>query len=181
MDLTAAPYGSARYPFEGRMDERIFARFHLDAGTVDVVMQPLETIVCEDRLGFAGIETSWVRMIAGNSSSPKRFMPNREPVSREGVVARGILAFYKPKTPDRPTPSNSHCGTLHRSWNISCLAGDITLRAIPRVSVVFPDCQRPVHRVAYSHHEARTSFAQVPRKTGGPVPPCTLGCLPSCG
>ena len=34
MDLTAAPYGGARYPVEARMDERIFARFHLDAGLV---------------------------------------------------------------------------------------------------------------------------------------------------
>ena len=34
MDLTAAPYGGARYPVEARMDERIFARFHLDAGIV---------------------------------------------------------------------------------------------------------------------------------------------------
>jgi len=64
MDLTAAPYGGARYRVEARMDERIFARFHLDAGIGDVVMQPLETIVCRDWLGFAGIETPRVRMIA---------------------------------------------------------------------------------------------------------------------
>ena len=64
MDLTAAPYGGARYPVEARMDERIFARFHLDAGTGDVVMQPLDTIVCRDWLGFAGIESSKVQMIA---------------------------------------------------------------------------------------------------------------------
>jgi nucleotidyltransferase AbiEii toxin of type IV toxin-antitoxin system len=64
MDLTAAPYGGARYPVEARMDERIFARFHLDAGIGDVVIQPLETIVCQDWLGFAGIESSQVRMIA---------------------------------------------------------------------------------------------------------------------
>ena len=64
MDLTAAPYGGARYPVEARMDERIFARFHLDAGVGDVVMQPLETIVCRDWLGFAGIESSRVLMIA---------------------------------------------------------------------------------------------------------------------
>ncbi len=64
MDLTAAPYGGARYPVEARMDERIFARFHLDAGIGDLVMQPLETIVCRDWLGFAGIESSRVRMIA---------------------------------------------------------------------------------------------------------------------
>ena len=64
MDLMAAPYGGARYPVEARMDERIFARFHLDAGIGDVVMQPLETIVCRDWLGFAGIESSQVQMIA---------------------------------------------------------------------------------------------------------------------
>jgi hypothetical protein len=46
------------------MDERIFARFHLDSGIGDAVMQPLETIACRDWLGFAGIESSRVRMIA---------------------------------------------------------------------------------------------------------------------
>ena len=64
MDLTAAPYGGARYPVEARMDERIFARFHLDAGIGDVVMHPIETIVCRDWLGFAGIESSRVHMLA---------------------------------------------------------------------------------------------------------------------
>ena len=64
MDLTAAPYGGARFPVEARMDGRIFARFHLDAGFGDVVMQPVETMVCRDWLGFAGIEASRVRMIA---------------------------------------------------------------------------------------------------------------------
>ena len=63
MDLNAAPYGGARYPIEARMDGRVFARFHLDASIGDVVMQPLETVVCRDWLGFAGIEASRVRMI----------------------------------------------------------------------------------------------------------------------
>jgi Nucleotidyl transferase AbiEii toxin, Type IV TA system len=63
MDLAAAPYGGARYPVEAWMDERIFARFHLDAGIGDVVMEPLETVVCRDWLKFAGIEASRVRMI----------------------------------------------------------------------------------------------------------------------
>jgi len=64
MDLTAAPYGGARYPIEARMDERTFARFHVDAGVGDVVIRPPETIVCRDWLGFAGIESSRVVMIA---------------------------------------------------------------------------------------------------------------------
>jgi len=64
MDLTAAPYGGARYSVETRMDGRIFARFHLDAGVGDVVIQPLETAECHDWLGFAGIERPRVRMIS---------------------------------------------------------------------------------------------------------------------
>src|SRR6266446_7649858 len=63
MDLTAAPYGGARYPVEARMDARIFARFHLDVGIGDVVIQPLETVACQDWLGFAGIQRPQVRMI----------------------------------------------------------------------------------------------------------------------
>jgi hypothetical protein len=64
MDLNAAPYGGARYSVEARMDERTFARFHLDAGIGDVVSPPLDTIVCLDWLGFAGIEPTPVRMIS---------------------------------------------------------------------------------------------------------------------
>jgi hypothetical protein len=64
MDLTAAPYGGARYSVETRMAGRIFARFHLDAGVGDVMIPPLETVACHDWLGFAGIEKSRVRMIS---------------------------------------------------------------------------------------------------------------------
>ena len=63
MDLTAAPYGGARFPVEARMDDRTFARFHLDAGVGDVIVEPLETIACQDWLGFAGIESPRVVMI----------------------------------------------------------------------------------------------------------------------
>lgn len=64
MDLNAAPYGGARFQVEAKMDARVFARFHLDAGIGDVVMEPLESRVCRDWLGFAGIDASRVRMIA---------------------------------------------------------------------------------------------------------------------
>jgi len=46
------------------MDARVFARFHLDAGIGDAMMQPLETVACRDWLGFAGIEPSRVLMIS---------------------------------------------------------------------------------------------------------------------
>jgi hypothetical protein len=49
---------------EARLDERTFARFHLDVGIGDVVLHPVESVVCRDWLGFAGIEASHVQMIA---------------------------------------------------------------------------------------------------------------------
>jgi hypothetical protein len=86
LDLAAAPYGGARYPVEARMDHRIFARFHLDAGLGDVVMQPLETIVCRDWLGFAGIETPRVLMIAREQQFAEKVhaytLPRNAPNSR---------------------------------------------------------------------------------------------------
>jgi Nucleotidyl transferase AbiEii toxin, Type IV TA system len=86
MDLTAAPYGGARYPVEARMDERIFARFHLDAGVGDVIMRPLETIVCRDWLAFAGIESSRVLMIAREQQFAEKIhaytLPRNAPNSR---------------------------------------------------------------------------------------------------
>jgi hypothetical protein len=80
MDLAAAPYGGARFPVEARMDERTFARFHLDAGIGDVIMPPLETIECRDWLGFAGIESARVRMIAREQQFAEKIHAYRETV-----------------------------------------------------------------------------------------------------
>ena len=64
MDLDAAPYGGARYPVDTRMDDRAFARFHLDAGIGDAVIQPVEIIDCRDWLSFAGIASARVQAIS---------------------------------------------------------------------------------------------------------------------
>jgi hypothetical protein len=41
-DLEGAPYGGARYPVEAVLGGRTFARFHLDIGVGDLVMEPVE-------------------------------------------------------------------------------------------------------------------------------------------
>lgn len=86
MDLTAAPYGGARYSVEARMDGRIFSRFHLDAGVGDVVMQPLEIVECHDGLGFAGIDTPRARMISREQQFAEKIhaytLPRSSPNSR---------------------------------------------------------------------------------------------------
>ena len=86
LDLDAAPYGGARYPIEARMDARIFARFHLDAGIGDAVMQPLEVLECRDWLDFAGIEKCQVLMIPREQQFAEKLhaytLPRSNPNSR---------------------------------------------------------------------------------------------------
>jgi hypothetical protein len=64
LDLDAAPYGGARFPVDARMDGRIFARFHLDAGIGDVIIRPIEIIAGRDWLSFAGITPAQVQTIS---------------------------------------------------------------------------------------------------------------------
>jgi predicted nucleotidyltransferase component of viral defense system len=54
-DLDGAPEGGSRYPVQARMDGRDFARFHVDVGVGDEVLEPLEVVTGEDWLGFGGV------------------------------------------------------------------------------------------------------------------------------
>jgi predicted nucleotidyltransferase component of viral defense system len=57
-ELDGAPEGGSRYPVEARMDGREFARFHVDVGIGDEVFEPLDIVMGEDWLGFAGMTVS---------------------------------------------------------------------------------------------------------------------------
>lgn len=81
LDLDAAPYGGARFAVETRMDGRIFARFHLDAGIGDAILQPVETIDCRDWLSFAGIAA-----------------PQVQTISREQQIAEKLHAYTLPRS-----------------------------------------------------------------------------------
>src|SRR5229473_6687595 len=54
-ELDGAPEGGIRYPVDARMDGRGFARFHVDIGIGDEVMEPVEVVEGRDWLGFGGI------------------------------------------------------------------------------------------------------------------------------
>ena len=62
-DLDGAPYGGSRYPVDAQMAQRTFAKFHMDVGVGDVVLDPLERVETRDWLGFAGIAPASVPMI----------------------------------------------------------------------------------------------------------------------
>jgi hypothetical protein len=91
MDLTAAPYGGARYSIETRMDGRIFARFHLDAGIGDIVLQPIETTECRDWLGFAGIEKPCVWMISGEQQFAEKVHAYTLPRSSQNSRVKDLV------------------------------------------------------------------------------------------
>jgi len=55
-DLDGAPEGGSRYPVQARMDGRDFARFHVDVGIGDEVLDPVEVVTGEDWLGFGGVK-----------------------------------------------------------------------------------------------------------------------------
>jgi hypothetical protein len=57
MELNQAPEGGSRFPVDARLDGRTFVKFHVDLGVGDDVIEPLDRIVGEDWLGFAGIPT----------------------------------------------------------------------------------------------------------------------------
>jgi predicted nucleotidyltransferase component of viral defense system len=54
-DLDGAPGGGSRYPVQARMDGRDFARFHVDVGMGDEVLEPLDIVTGGDWLGFGGV------------------------------------------------------------------------------------------------------------------------------
>jgi len=83
-DMAGAPYGGARFPVEARLAGRVFARFHVDVGTGDPILEPVETVQGEDWLSFAGIPTT-----------P---FPN---ISREQQFAEKLHAYTLPRA-ERP-------------------------------------------------------------------------------
>ncbi len=63
-NLDGAPEGGSRYPVEARMDGREFARFHVDVGIGDEVLEPVDVVEGRDWLGFAGITPPSVPVIS---------------------------------------------------------------------------------------------------------------------
>jgi len=92
MDLTAAPYGGARYPVDARMAGRTFSRFHVDVGLGDVIIRPAETIECRDWLAFAGIKRPSVRALTGEQQFAEKLHAYSLPRSKNVPSFRASTA-----------------------------------------------------------------------------------------
>lgn len=64
MNIIATPYGGARFPVIAQVDGRVFARFHLDVGIGNPIIEPLDPVKGEDWLAFAGLHTREVAAIS---------------------------------------------------------------------------------------------------------------------
>lgn len=62
-EFDAPPEGGARFPVEVRLDYRVFAKFHLDVGIGDIIVEEPEWISGEDYLSFAGIPAARFQII----------------------------------------------------------------------------------------------------------------------
>jgi len=79
-ELDGAPEGGSRYSVEARMDGRMFARFHVDIGIGDEVIEPVEVVEGRDWLGFGGIAP-----------------PSLPIISREQQFAEKVHAYSLPR------------------------------------------------------------------------------------
>ncbi len=91
MDLTAAPYGGARYPVVARVAGRTFSRFHVDVGLGDVIIRPAETIECRDWLAFAGVERPSVRALAGEQQFAEKLHAYTFPRSNMNTRVKDLV------------------------------------------------------------------------------------------
>ena len=63
-ELDGAPKGGFRFPVEAIMDGRPFVKFHIDIGIGDILVEPVEKIIGEDWLEFAGVSPATIYAIS---------------------------------------------------------------------------------------------------------------------
>jgi hypothetical protein len=84
LELDQAPEGGSRFPVDARLDGRTFAKFHVDLGAGDDVLEPLEMVVGHDWLGFAGIPAISVPALSTEQHWAEKLHAYTRP--REGVT-----------------------------------------------------------------------------------------------
>jgi len=86
-ELDGASEGGGRYPVEARMDGWEFARFHVDVGVGDEVLEPLDIVTGEDWLRFAGDAASSFPVISSEQQFAEKLHAYTLPRG-EGVNTR---------------------------------------------------------------------------------------------
>ena len=94
-DLAGAPCGGARFPVEARLAGRVFARFHVDVGTGDPIVEPADTVLGGGWLEFAGIHAAPFPSISSEQQFAEKLhaytLPRGE---RPNTRVRDLLDMY---------------------------------------------------------------------------------------
>lgn len=120
--LDAAPYGGGRYPVEARMAGRVFAKFHVDVGAGDAIIDPLEPMNGRDWLDFSGIPTAPFPAISREQQFAEKFhaytLPRSGPENtRTRDLVDMILLIRLGLNPDRTCfalAKTFECRSTHR-------------------------------------------------------------------
>jgi hypothetical protein len=105
-ELNQAPEGGARFPVDARLDGRTFAKFHVDLGVGDDVLEPLENVRGEDWFDFAGIPAVAVPALSVEQHWAEKFhaytRPRETPNSRvRDLVDLVLILEHEAPAPDR--------------------------------------------------------------------------------
>jgi hypothetical protein len=161
MDLDGAPYGGSRYPVEATMAQRTFAKFHMDVGLGDVVLEPLEHMQTRDWLGFAEISPASVSMIR-----------------REQHFAEKLHAYTLPRAGTMNSRVRDlvdmvlliQSGTLNLAATVEALRGTFDRRATHAIPAALepppPNWSTPFERMAdecHLDHSVSKAFTELSR------------------
>jgi predicted nucleotidyltransferase component of viral defense system len=103
--LDGAPGGGSRYPVVARIDGREFARFHVDVGIGDEVMEPLDVVTGEDWLGFGGIAPPSLPIISAEQQFAEKLhaytLPRGERTNTRTKDLVDMVLFVQRKSLDK--------------------------------------------------------------------------------
>jgi hypothetical protein len=123
-ELDGAPTGGSRYPIQAQMDGRDFARFPVDVGIGDEVIEPLDVVTGKDWLGFGGIAP-----------------PSFPIISAEQQFAEKLHAYTLPRGERTNTRTKDlidmmlliHGGNLRQEKIVAAIGATFTTRATHEV------------------------------------------------
>lgn len=92
VDLDAAPSGGARFPVNAQMAGRLFAQFHLDVSSGDVLREPYEILEGRDWFGFAGLPRARVPAVSPEEQFAEKLHAYTLPrVGRENTRVKDLV------------------------------------------------------------------------------------------
>jgi len=103
-ELNQAPEGGARFPIDARLDGRTFAKFHVDLGVGDEVLEPLENVTGEDWLDFAGIPAVVVPALSVEQHWAEKFHAYTRPRETPNSRVRDLVDLVLILEHEKPAP-----------------------------------------------------------------------------